>query len=69
MLDPGPLAELVRADVPWRSLHENVASGLVQAVTVSATDVETGNTVVFLEGRARGRDPLEIGRASGRERV
>ena len=54
MLDPGPLADLVRGDVPWRLLHENVATQRVQAVTVSCTDVETGNTVVFLEGRARG---------------
>lgn len=55
MLDPGPLADLVRGDVPWRLLHENVATQRVQAVTVSATDIETGNTVVFLEGRASGQ--------------
>src|SRR5438132_727163 len=30
ILDPAPLAELVRGDVPWRALHDNVASGRVQ---------------------------------------
>ncbi len=58
ILDPAPLAELVRVDVPWRALHDNVTSGRVQAVTVSATDVETGHTVVFHEGQGPGGWPL-----------
>ena len=49
LLDAQPLAELVRSLVPWRALHENVASGLLRGVTVSATDVESGHTVVFIE--------------------
>ena len=48
-LDAGPLAVLVREFVPWRSLHQNVADGRVRAVTLSATDVETGHTVIFVE--------------------
>src|SRR5438093_1630213 len=43
LLDAGPLAVLVREFVPWRALHENVACGRVRAVTLSATDVETGH--------------------------
>jgi len=49
LLDAGPLAELVRTLVPWRALHENVANGLLRGVTVSATDVESGHTTVFIE--------------------
>jgi NTE family protein len=49
LLDAGPLAELVRQVIPWRSLHENVACGRVDAVTVSATDLETGHAVIFVE--------------------
>ncbi len=49
LLDAGPLAELVRTLVPWRALHENVSNGLLRGVTVSATDVESGRTVVFVE--------------------
>jgi len=49
LLDAGPLAELVRSVIPWRNLHQGVAEGSVIGVTVSATDVETGHTVVFVE--------------------
>ncbi|HYR20092.1 MAG TPA: patatin-like phospholipase family protein [Myxococcales bacterium] len=49
LLDAGPLATLVREFIPWRALHRNVAEGAVRAVTVSATDVETGHTVIFVE--------------------
>ncbi len=49
LLDAGPLAELVRSAIPWRNLHQGVADGRVLGVTLSATDVETGHTVVFTE--------------------
>src|SRR5437588_251397 len=49
LLDPGPLAVLVREFVPWRALHQNVADGRVRAVTLSATDVETGHSIIFVE--------------------
>ncbi len=52
LLDAGPLAELVRSVIPWRSLHQGVADGRVLGVTVSATDIETGHTVVFVESEA-----------------
>src|SRR5690348_12651279 len=43
LLDAGPLAELVRSVIPWRSLHQGIADRRVLGVTVSATDVETGH--------------------------
>jgi NTE family protein len=49
LLDAGPLAVLVREFVPWRALHQNVADGRVRAVTLSATDVETGHSIIFVE--------------------
>jgi NTE family protein len=49
LLDAGPLAELVREFIPWRALHQNVAEARVRAVTLSATDVETGHTIIFVE--------------------
>src|SRR6266481_634540 len=52
LLDATPLAELVRSVIPWRSLHQGVADRHVIGVTVSATDVETGHTVVFMETEA-----------------
>src|SRR5947209_19895048 len=49
LLDAAPLAELVRSVIPWRNLHQGVSDRRVLGVTVSATDVETGHTVVFIE--------------------
>src|SRR2546421_937574 len=49
LLDAGPLAVLVREFVPWRALHQNVADCRVRAVALSATDVETGHTIIFVE--------------------
>ncbi len=49
LLDATPLAELVRTAIPWRNLHQGVVERRVLGVTVSATDVETGHTVVFIE--------------------
>lgn len=49
LLDAAPLAVLVRELLPWRALHENVKNGLLKGVTVTATDVESGHVVVFVE--------------------
>jgi NTE family protein len=49
LLDPAPLADLVRDLLPWRALHENIKSGLLKGVSVTATDVESGHSVAFLE--------------------
>ncbi|MBS2021439.1 MAG: patatin-like phospholipase family protein [Deltaproteobacteria bacterium] len=49
LLDPAPLADLVRELLPWRALHENVKTGLLKGVSATATDVESGHAVVFLE--------------------
>src|SRR5437667_4539386 len=49
LLDAAPLAELVRSVIPWRNLHQGVSDRRVLGVAVSATDVETGHTVVFIE--------------------
>jgi NTE family protein len=62
LLDAAPLAELVRSVIPWRNLHQGIADGHVQGVTVSATDVETGHTVVFVESPGQTR-PVSRDRA------
>jgi len=53
LLDATPLAELVRQVIPWRSLHGAVGEGRVLGVTVSATDIESGHTVVFVEAQSQ----------------
>jgi NTE family protein len=54
LLDAAPLAELVRTAIPWRDLHQGVAERAIIGVTVSATDIETGHTVVFVETQESG---------------
>ena len=49
LLDATPLASLVREVIPWRGLHQAVAERAIIGVAISATDVETGHTVVFVE--------------------
>jgi NTE family protein len=49
LLDAAPLADLVRKAIQWKGLHEGIAAGRVLGVSISATDVETGHTVVFVE--------------------
>ena len=54
VLDATPLAKMVRDVIPWRSLHQAVAEQRIDGVCVSATDIETGHTVVFVESEVNG---------------
>jgi NTE family protein len=40
---------VVERRIDWERLHENVRTGRVEALTVSATDLGTGRSVVFVE--------------------
>jgi len=53
LVQPDALRRLVERRIDWPRLHENVRRGLVQAVTVTATDLGTGRAVVFVESRDR----------------
>lgn len=48
-LYPEALARVVNRRVDWDRLHLNVRTGLVDALTVTATDLGTGRSVVFVE--------------------
>ncbi|MBM4292243.1 MAG: patatin [Deltaproteobacteria bacterium] len=57
-----PIARLLQDIVDWEQLHKNLDDGLLEALTLSCTQVPTGKTVVFYEtrdGRERAfsRDP------------
>ena len=53
LLDATPLAELVRSVIGWRKLHQAVAEQRIAGVTISATDVVTGHSVIFVESEQR----------------
>lgn len=63
VLHPEPLEKMVRTRAPWERIAENVASGKVSALSVSATQLATGKTVVFVQRTGGGvpawsRDPF-----------
>ncbi len=65
LLNTTPLEQLVIEQIPWRRLRRNVRNGLFDALSVSATEVATGRTVVFVDNLERRvqswtRDPLQV---------
>ncbi len=65
MLNTTPLEQLVIEQIPWRRLRRNLRNGLFDALSVSATEVATGRTVVFVDNLERRvqswtRDPLQV---------
>ncbi len=61
------LERLVLRRIPWRSIRTNVRDGPVEAVAVAATQISTGQVVVFMETRQKkvpqwSRDPHVVPR-------
>ncbi|MBI5497926.1 MAG: patatin-like phospholipase family protein [Deltaproteobacteria bacterium] len=53
----GPLEALVRHGNRWGMISRNINAGRLEALTVTATDIGTGKTVVFVERRGGGVPP------------
>lgn len=49
LLDSRPFERIVRHDIPWDHLHENVRGGLVSGVFVSGLRISDGRTTTFAE--------------------
>jgi NTE family protein len=69
LLDVPMLQDLVTRDIAWPQIHANVASGLVDGLTVSTTHIASGRTVVFVERPGGGvpswtRDGRRLARAA-----
>ena len=47
----GPLAEMLRRSVPFERIAENIRAGRLHAVAVSATQIASGRTCVFVQRR------------------
>lgn len=50
LIDTSALERFVLESVPWSRISRNVHEGVLRAVSVSATHVASGKTVVFIEG-------------------
>lgn len=49
ILDTTGLEEFVYRLIPWRGIRQNIRSGKLRALAVTATHVGTGHTVIFLD--------------------
>ncbi len=57
LVDSTALERLVREQIPWRRLTENLARGHLNAFSVTATEVSTGVSTVFVQTGRRRVDP------------
>lgn len=49
LFDVSPMAQLVQREIPWRAITRSLRRGLLSALSVSATEVMTGRTVIFMQ--------------------
>ena len=49
VLDTTPFVYFLRRNIPWSQIHRNIERGLVDAVTVSATHIMSGQLALFVE--------------------
>lgn len=56
LVDSSALERLVREQIPWRRLSENLADGHLQSFSVTATEVATGISTVFVHSASRKLD-------------
>jgi NTE family protein len=57
LVDSSALARLIHEQIPWRRLTENLANGHLSAFSVTATEVATGVSTVFVQAGRRRLDP------------
>jgi NTE family protein len=49
IFDPRPLAKLISGRIPWRQLVRNLRARTISALTVSATNIRTGRSTVYID--------------------
>lgn len=49
IFDVSPMADLVQREIPWRAISRTMRRGQLKALSVSATEVSTGRTVIFMQ--------------------
>ncbi|MFN0063414.1 MAG: patatin-like phospholipase family protein [Myxococcaceae bacterium] len=67
VLHPEPLEQMVRTQTDWKGIARNLAAGHLSALSVTATEIRSGKTVVFVQRREGGvpawsRDPTTVAR-------
>ncbi len=49
LFDVTPMARLVRQEIPWRAVTRTFRAGALRALSITATEVSTGRTVLFMQ--------------------
>src|SRR5262249_56154253 len=49
ILDVRPMAHLTEREIPWRAVARTLRHGHLGALSVSATEVTSGRTVIFMQ--------------------
>jgi NTE family protein len=67
LFDTAPLEEIVAREIDWARIHGNIESGAIDALAVTATEIATGRSLVFVDNRDHAvpswpNDPFVIAR-------
>jgi NTE family protein len=57
VFDVEPMAKLIEREIPWRAVARSLRRGHLSALSVSATEVSTGRTVIFMQTGPEGTLP------------
>lgn len=57
LVDSSALETIVREQIPWERLSENLANGHLDAFSVTATEVSTGVSTVYVQSHRRRPEP------------
>jgi NTE family protein len=49
LFDVTPMAKLIEREIPWRAITRTLRRGHLSALSVSATEIATGRTVIFMQ--------------------
>jgi NTE family protein len=49
LFDVSPMVDLVSKQIPWRAISRNLRKGRLRGLSVSATEVATGRTTIFMQ--------------------
>ncbi|MBL8604509.1 MAG: patatin-like phospholipase family protein [Myxococcales bacterium] len=61
IFDVQPMVELVTREISWKMMARSIRRGLLRAVSVSATEVATGRTTLFVDTAPEISPPTNLG--------
>ncbi|EYF07513.1 patatin-like phospholipase family protein [Chondromyces apiculatus] len=59
IFDVAPMAKIIEKEIPWRAIARTLRHGHLSALSVSATEIATGRTVIFMQTGPDGALPSQ----------